>query len=78
MRLMIFFTVVFLGLFAACRTDSAQDPREGYLPGAGGLKLFYRVIGSGKPLIVVHGGPGGSMSLLRDLEPLADHHRLIF
>jgi proline iminopeptidase len=57
---------------------SAQDLREGYLPGASGLRLFYRVVGVGTPIIVIHGGPGADMGVLRDLEPLAANHRLIF
>lgn len=58
---------------------SAQVRTEGYLPGAGGVQLFYRVVGAGDPVIVIHGGPGGDMELLsQDLEPLSKNHRLIF
>ena len=65
-------------LAATANILSAQETREGYLPGAGGLNLYYRVVGTGNPVIVIHGGPGADMSVLRDLTPLAARHQLIF
>jgi len=51
---------------------------EGYLEGCGSI-LYYESIGSGSPLIVLHGGPGSSHQyFLPHLLPLARHHRLIF
>ncbi|MHB8790296.1 MAG: alpha/beta fold hydrolase [Desulfobulbaceae bacterium] len=53
---------------------------EGYLTGADGVRLFYRIVGSGpETLVVVHGGPGNSMdSLLPDLEPLTRNRTVIY
>jgi proline iminopeptidase len=53
---------------------------EGYLTAADGVRLFYRIVGSGpETLVVVHGGPGNSMaSLLPDLEPLAQGRTVIY
>lgn len=76
-----------------CAACSASHPelgtlREGELPhaaagyvrGAGGVRLFYRVDGSGPDTIVVlHGGPGLNLEGLRpDLRPLARHHTLLY
>lgn len=42
-------------------------------------KLFCRVFGKGKPLIVVHGGPGLSQEyLLPQMAKLAEHNMVIF
>jgi len=42
-------------------------------------QLYYTAMGSGDPIIVLHGGPGfGHTYLLPWLEPLAKTHRLIF
>jgi hypothetical protein len=51
-------------------------PAAGYVSGAGGVRLFYRVEGRGPDTIVVlHGGPGFNLEGLRpDLTPLADQH----
>jgi proline iminopeptidase len=46
---------------------------EGYFPGADGVRLFYRKVGSGKKAVVfLHGGPGlGIGDGGYDMEPLA-------
>jgi proline iminopeptidase len=58
----------------------AQQPREGYVRSADGLRLFYKIVGSGsETLIAVHGGPSNSFeSILPDLEPLAKNRRVIY
>jgi proline iminopeptidase len=73
--------IVALVLQAA--TVPAQGPRpamrEGYLD-AGGIRLFYRVVGAAPDtLVVLHGGPGFTLDYLADdLLPLAERHTLIF
>jgi len=50
---------------------------DGYIEGCGAI-IYYESIGSGPPLIVLHGGPGASHQyLLPHLLPLARHHRLV-
>lgn len=53
--------------------------REGYLVGAEGARIHYRLLGSGSDTVVVlHGGPGaGIHSVLPVLEPLAGHVTLL-
>jgi proline iminopeptidase len=54
--------------------------REGYVEASPGVRLFYRLVGSGRDTVVVlHGGPGFSMDYLAaDLEPLAAEQALLF
>lgn len=52
--------------------------REGYVT-SGTAQLYYRDIGSGKPIIVLHGGPDFDHSyLLPDMDRLSDKYRLIY
>jgi proline iminopeptidase len=52
--------------------------REGFIP-VPNARLFYREIGHGQPIIVLHGGPDFDHAyLLPDMERLADSYRLIF
>lgn len=44
-----------------------------------GTKLYYKIIGSEEPILVVHGGPGLSHDyFLPSLNSLSDKHKLIF
>ena len=68
-------------LWGAPRVCRAQDAAgEGYVRTADGVRLFYKVVGSGpETLVAVHGGPGNTMESIRaDLEPLAKNRRVIF
>jgi proline iminopeptidase len=53
-------------------------PREGYIP-VENAGLFYREIGQGQAVIILHGGPDFDQSyLLPDLDLLSDSFRLIY
>lgn len=53
-------------------------PREGYIP-VTNAELYFREIGSGQPLLVLHGGPDFDHSyFLPALDRLADSFRLIY
>lgn len=53
-------------------------PREGAVPVAGAT-LYYRDIGQGPPIIILHGGPGFDHNyLLPDMDSLADAYHLIY
>ena len=64
---------------AVTPTSSSVFPiQEGYVD-ANGLMIYYKSIGKGPPLLVVHGGPGASHDyFLPYLLPLARHHRVVF
>ena len=50
-------TVGLLGLLCLAAPLTGQSARQGMLS-LDGARIFYEVIGSGDPIIVVHGGPG--------------------
>ena len=51
---------------------------DGFVSACGSI-IYYETIGNGRPLLVLHGGPGLSHTyFLPYLLPLAKHHRLIF
>lgn len=54
--------------------------QEGYVEAGDGVRLFYRLLGSGPDTVVmIHGGPGLTMDyFLEDLAPLAANHTLLF
>jgi proline iminopeptidase len=55
-----------------------SEAREGYLP-VPGAQLYFREIGAGPPLLVLHGGPDFNHSyLLPDLDRLSRSFRLIY
>lgn len=57
----------------------APAAQEGYVD-AGGVRLFFRAVGTGRDtLVVLHGGPGFTLDYLADdFLPLTDRHTLIF
>src|ERR1044071_713167 len=70
--------VVFAAASGLCLGQT--QPREGYLQTPDGVKLFYKIAGSGpETLVVVHGGPGNSLeSIFADFEPLAKGRTVIY
>src|SRR6266851_46011 len=51
---------------------------EGYVD-AGGVLIYYKSLGHGDPLLILHGGPGASHDyFLPHLLPLAKKNRLVF
>jgi proline iminopeptidase len=58
--------------------DSSKVAREHRIP-VGGAELYAREIGSGTPIIVLHGGPDFDQSyLLPEMDRFADSYRLIY
>ena len=59
-------------------TSSVSKIEEGFVD-AGGALVYYKTVGSGPPLVLVHGGPGASHDyFLPWLLPLARTNRLVF
>lgn len=54
------------------------DPTEGHLP-TDGARLYYRAVGEGRAIAVLHGGPDFDHTyLLPELDQLADSFRLVY
>ena len=63
---------------AAAANANIYPLQEGFVD-AHGVLIYYKVIGRGAPLMIVHGGPGASHDyLLPHLLPLARTNKLIF
>jgi proline iminopeptidase len=67
-------------VLSALATPALGQPREGYVTADDGTKLFYKIEGAGPQiLVVVHGGPGGSLESVRpDFERLANGRTVIY
>jgi proline iminopeptidase len=81
--------ILLISLLGACTAVSPSlnaaggitpAAREGFVDAGGGVRLFYRTVGSGgDTVVVIHGGPGFSMRYFRDdLAPLAKGNTLLF
>jgi proline iminopeptidase len=77
---------LFASIGAAAQTKPATAPsassvypiQEGFVD-AHGVLIYYKTIGRGAPLVIVHGGPGASHDyFLPYLLPLARHNKLVF
>jgi proline iminopeptidase len=63
---------------APAEPPTAYAIQEGFVD-AHGVLIYYKTVGRGAPLVIVHGGPGASHDyFLPYLLPLARHNRLIF
>jgi proline iminopeptidase len=66
---------------AAVHSASASNvypQQEGFVD-SNGVMIYYKMLGRGAPLLIVHGGPGASHDyFLPYLLPLARHNKLIF
>lgn len=79
MKLKYLFCLILLTLvFYSCRNEPLAKHKEGYVTVEGG-KIWYRILGNGKktPLLMMHGGPGGTHRSFYQLEPLAQDRPLI-
>jgi proline iminopeptidase len=76
---MVLALVFAAALVAPASAQSAIYPQqEGYID-AHGVLIYYTTLGTGSPLVILHGGPGASHDyFLPWLLPLARTHRLIF
>ena len=81
MRKLLVMLAIFLSIPAALPTTRAAGKyliEEGYVD-ANGLLLYYKIVGQGQSLVILHGGPGASHDyFLPYLLPLARTNKLVF
>jgi len=71
-------TAIAVGFGVSAGAVHGQNARQGLLT-LDDARIFYEVVGSGDPIIVVHGGPGLDHSYLRPgLDALASRNTLIY
>jgi proline iminopeptidase len=72
--------IAFILLLCVATPSVANEDQTGFITTDDGVRLFYRVVGSGDPtLVAVHGGPGNShMSIEPDFRPLAQLYTVIY
>jgi proline iminopeptidase len=59
------------------RHSMTSRVREGFVDGAG-AKIYFKTLGRGAPLLLLHGGPGADHTdFLPALKPLAKRHQLV-
>jgi proline iminopeptidase len=75
-----FLVINILLLFLISCTDTPIEPySEDGLKEINGTQLYYKTLGQGEPILIVHGGPGlNHKYLLPHLQPLSRDHQLIF
>ena len=74
--------VLALSLFAiasAATLDAQAKVMSGYVAGAGGVRIFYELVGNGPDTVAfLHGTPSTMYSLARDFAGLGDRFTLLF
>ena len=70
---------ILLFLLVSCTDRPAQEHIESGTKEINGTQLYYKTIGKGEPILIIHGGPGlNHMYLLPHLSTLAENYQLIF
>lgn len=80
LRLALFAAVLAVPAVAQLPAPPSRSVRDGFVASSDSVRLYYRVVGSGRDtLIAIHGGPGVDLeSIAADFAPLAAHHTVIF
>jgi len=72
------FIFIIIALHTGCKPESQLKAGEGYVTVKGG-KIWYRVLGEGKqtPLLMLHGGPGGTSKSFYQFASIGDDRPVI-
>ncbi len=73
----LFIFIIFVSLFS-CKTSPDLKARQGFVNVQGG-KIWYRILGDGKgtPIMMLHGGPGGTSKSFYQLASLGSDRPVI-
>ncbi|NQV16564.1 alpha/beta fold hydrolase [bacterium] len=76
---MVLLLLSFLWLAACNQTQKISDPPRSGLVQLATTQLEYEIMGSGEPLVIIHGGPGLEFGyFMPGILELAKHYQLIF
>jgi proline iminopeptidase len=71
--------LISIALFSSCSQKTKITYTESGSKEINGTKLYYKIIGKGEPVLIIHGGPGLSHDyFLPGLISLRDKYKLIF
>lgn len=68
--------IVLLGFLSGCREESNNRTTYRTLS-VNKAEIYYRIIGQGSPVVIVHGGPGLDHRHMLDFENLTDEYQVI-
>ena len=73
------FVIISIGSLSASATLAQTPGKEGFIDAGNGVRLYYRLVGTGsEPVVLIHGGPGFTSDYLADdLMPMARDHSLL-
>jgi proline iminopeptidase len=77
LRTFLSLKVFFLFLFTGCVMNSSEHVKEGFVK-ANNISLYYKIIGKGEPVVILHGGPGFDHNSVIQFQELADEFQVIF
>jgi proline iminopeptidase len=69
-------TILYLILFEGCAMNRSENMKEGYV-NVNNISLYYKSIGKGEPVVVLHGGPGFDHNSIIQFKELADEFQVI-
>jgi len=71
--------IVFISQLLSCKSKSVEIYSEEGTKEINGTQLYYKVVGQGEPILIIHGGPGlNHKYLFHNLQFLTDRYQLIF
>lgn len=71
--------IVFISQLFSCKNKSVEIYSEEGTKEINGTQLYYKVVGQGEPILIIHGGPGlNHKYLFPNLQFLTDRYQLIF
>jgi proline iminopeptidase len=75
--ILLILNILLLFLITGCKMNTSQHIEDGYAD-VNGINLYYKIIGKGDPVVILHGGPGFDHNSIIQFKELADDYRVIF
>jgi proline iminopeptidase len=73
----IVFVIVIFFLPGGCQMSRQEHAKEGTIS-LNGVELYYKIMGEGEPIVVLHGGPGLDHNHMLPLAELANNYKVVF
>ncbi|MFH2034906.1 MAG: alpha/beta fold hydrolase [Candidatus Zixiibacteriota bacterium] len=72
-----FFIIFFSFIFHICQSSEMINIKDGFIQ-INNINIYYKTMGSGPPIFILHGGPGDAHDTMLQFKKLADQYKLIF